>query len=164
MKLDLRLCMLTGMGLAMLAGCGATTDSLVQPDQEVTLQPNQGFAAVVMDTLDALSVTTIKSPDNKDVELDLGYVDKGVHMYVYAVPAGTYCLVRFNTGFYRFHQESSRDVCFDVVPGKVAYSGNLAPRAVGHQAITYQNYDWAAFKKMFKEQYPKLANYPIVSP
>src|SRR6478752_3989776 len=106
MKLNLRLCMLTGLGMALLAGCGATDDALVKPDQDITLQPNQGFAAIVMDTLDSLSVTTIKSPDTK-VELDLGYVDKGIHMYVYAVPAGTYCLVRFNTGFWRFHQESS---------------------------------------------------------
>lgn len=146
----------------LLTGCGGTDP--VQPDQDVQLQPGYGIGVVVFDTLDALSVATIKSPDTK-VEVDVGYVDKGVHMFVYALPAGSYCLTRFNTGFWRFHQDDpTHGICFDVVVGKVAYSGNLAPRAYGKSVRTDQNYHWAEFEKSFKQGYPKLAQYPIVTP
>jgi hypothetical protein len=150
-------------GVVMLAGCGGM-DS-VKPDQDVTLQPGHGIAAVVMDTLDPLNAVSIKSPDNKDVELEISHVDVGVHMSVFVVPAGSYCLTKFFTGSYVFTQDDqTHGICFDVVPGKVAYSGNLAPRAYGQNTRTDQNYNWPAFEKMFKEQYPKLANYPIVTP
>ncbi len=151
-----------GLVAALLAGCGTNP---VTPDQDVTLQPGYGIAAVVFDTLDVLNSVTIKSPDRNGTELAVGFVDKGVHLNVYAVPAGTYCLVKFHTAFYKITQDDpTHGVCFDVVAGKVAYSGNLAPRARGQTLWTYQNYDWPAFEKMFKEQYPKLASYPLVTP
>ena len=151
-----------GLGTLLLAGCG--TDP-VQPDQDVSLQPGYGIAAVVFDNLDTLTAITIKSPDPKGGEVDISYADKGVHMFVYALPAGSYCLTHFNTSFYRFTQDDlTHGICFDVVAGKVAYSGNLAPRAVGHATRTYQNYYWSVFEKSFKDQYPKLTNYPIVTP
>lgn len=154
--------MAVALGVALLAGCGATDP--VQPDQDLQLQPGYGIAAVVFDTLDALSVSTIKSPDTK-VEINVGYVDKGVHMFVYALPAGSYCLTRFNTDFYRFYQDDpTHGICFDVIAGKVAYSGNLAPRAYGKAVRTDQNYYWPEFEKSFKQDYPKLARYPIVTP
>jgi hypothetical protein len=155
--------MTVGLGILLLAGCGGTEP--VHPDQEVALQPGDGVAAVVFDTLDSLNSIVIKSPDHKDQELSVGFVDKGIHMLVFEVPAGTYCLSKFHTGFYVFTQkDQTHGICWDVVPGKVAYSGNLAPRAYGQDVFTGQNYDWAMFKKNFKEQYPKLANFPIVTP
>jgi hypothetical protein len=151
-----------GLGALLLTGCA--TDQ-VQPDQGITLKPGEGIAAVVFDTLDVLSVVTLKSPDKDGVEIDVGNVGKGVTMFVYAVPAGTYCLTRFTTGFYRFYQDDpTHGICFDVVAGKVAYSGNLAPRAYGHDTRTDQNYYWPVFEKSFKQEYPKLAQYAIVTP
>lgn len=47
--------------LVSLAGCGLDP---VQPDQEITLQPGQGIAAVVIDSLDPLNAFYIKSADN----------------------------------------------------------------------------------------------------
>jgi len=157
-----RLCAVIGLGVLLLAGCG--TDP-VSPDQDVSLQPGYGVAAVVFDNLDVLTAVTIKSPDPKGGEVDISYVGKGVTMFVYTLPAGSYCLTHFNTAFYRFTQDDmTHGICFDVVAGKVAYSGNLAPRAVGRDTKTFQNYYWAAFEKSFKDQYPKLANLPIVKP
>jgi hypothetical protein len=150
-----------GLVAVFLAACG--TDQ-VQPDQDVTLQPGYGIAAVVFDTLDPLNAVSVASRDNKGGQLDIGFVDKGVSLFVYAVPSGSYCLSQFHTGFYRFWTLDPHDDCFDVVAGKVAYSGNFTPRAYGHSVRTAQNYDWPAFEKMFKEKYPKLAHYPIVTP
>lgn len=150
------------VGLVTMVGCGSTDP--VHPDQDVTLQPGYGIAAVVFDTLDVLTTVTIKSPDN-GTEVDVGSVGKGMNMYVYAVPAGSYCLTRFDTGFYRYHtNDQTHGVCFDVIAGKVAYSGNLAPRAYLEGVRTDQNYDWTGFEKVFKQDYPKLASLSIVTP
>ena len=151
------------MGTVLLAGCGGT--DTVQPDQTVVLQPGDGIAAVVFDTVDQLTAVSIDSADHKDAGIGISFIDKGVHLYVFVVPAGSYCLTHFNTGFYRFTQnDQTHGVCFDVVPGKVAYSGNLAPGDYNGEVMTAQNYEWPAFEKMFKEQYPKLVSYPIVTP
>jgi hypothetical protein len=153
---------LSCLAALLLAGCGLDP---VKPDQEIVLQPGEGIAAVVFDTLDVLNAVTIRSPDRNGMEFGVSYVDKGVHLYVFIVPAGSYCLVKFQTSFYTITQDDpTHGVCFDVVAGKVAYSGNLSPRAHGQSLQTDQNYDWPAFEKMFKEQYPKLAQYPIVTP
>ena len=152
-----------GLCAVLLAGCGGT--DAVQPDQDVTLQPGYGIAAVLFHTADQLNSVGIDSLDHKGSDLSISLVDSGVHLYVFAVPAGTYCLVRFYTGFYRFVQnDPTHGVCFDVLAGKVAYSGTLAPGTYDGAVRTDQNYDWVIFEKMFKDQYPKLANYPIVRP
>ncbi|HEY3644485.1 MAG TPA: hypothetical protein VGM16_04035 [Gammaproteobacteria bacterium] len=158
----LHIWMTLGLGSLLLTGCG--TDA-IQPDQEITLQSGDGIAAVVFDNLDQLTAVNIDSADGKGKDISIGLVDKGVHMFVFEVPAGSYCLTHFNTAFYRFTQNDlTHGICFDVVPGKVAYSGNFAPRAYGQSTQTNQNYDWPWFQKVFKEQYPKLAQYPIVTP
>lgn len=155
--------MTLGLSTLLLAGCGGTEP--VHPDQDLALQPGYGIEAVVFDNLDSLNSIVIRSPDHPDQEVSIGFVDKGIHMLVFEVPAGSYCLVKFHTAFYTIIQDDpTHGVCWDVVPGKVAYSGNLAPRAYGKSLRTDQNYDWAMFKKNFKDQYPKLANYPLVTP
>ena len=144
-----RIWMMIVSGALLLAGCG--TDP-VQPDQEVQLQPGYGIAAVVFDTLDTLTAIDIESPDRKGGAVSIAYVEKGVHTFVYTLPAGRYCLTHFNTSFFRFTQNDPiHGICFDVIPGKVAYSGNLAPRAYGQSTRTDQNYDWRWFEGMFKE-------------
>lgn len=159
----LRNLVIFGACTVLLAGCGGT-DS-IKPDQEVVLKPGDGIAAVVFDTVDTLNTVSIDSPDHKDVEIGITVVDKGANLFVFEVPAGTYCLTRFYTGFYRYIQEDpTHGVCFDVIAGKVAYSGNFAPGVYNGRVMTYQNYNWPGFEKTFKAMYPKLASIPIVTP
>lgn len=150
------------LAVVLLGGCGGVDP--VQPDQNVALPEGYGIAAVGFDTLDSLNAIDIGASDPKGVKLGVNYVDKGVHLFVFAVPSGTYCLRSFHTGFYKFWTLNPLDDCFDVIAGKVAYSGNYTPRAYGRSVKTPQMYDWPTFEKSFKEQYPKLANLPIVTP
>ncbi|HSC48010.1 MAG TPA: hypothetical protein VLG68_07980 [Gammaproteobacteria bacterium] len=152
-----------GLSAAFLTGCGLDP---VQPDQDTNLQPDQGIAAVILDTLDPLNAIYIKSADNNSAPtIEINHVDIGVHLFAFVVPAGSYCITRYSFGNYYITQSDPKHgVCFDVIAGKVAYSGNLAPRVHGGGIYVDQNYDWPGFKKMFKEQYPKLAAYPIVTP
>lgn len=159
---SLRIGAMIGLSVVLLAGCGGT--DTVKPDQDVSLPPGDGIAAVLFHTADQLTAVSIDSIDHKGADIGISFVDKGLNLYVFVVPAGTYCLTRFNTGFYRFTQNEARGVCFDVLPGKVAYSGTLTPGSYDGGVRTDQNYDWAIFEKMFKDQYPKLASYPIVTP
>jgi len=165
MRVHLKLMTLI-MGLALLAGCGATDP--VQPDQELTLPPGNGIAVVVVDSLDPLNGITLKSPDHKDApDLEVGHVDKGVTMRVYVLPAGSYCVFSFFFGIHQFKEKDpDHDVCFDVIAGIVAYSGNIGPRSNGSSksATMMQHYDWKVFESAFKVGYPKLSQYPIVTP
>jgi hypothetical protein len=150
------------LAASLLTGCGLDP---VQPDQDITLQPGYGIAAVAIDTLDPLNGIYFKELDNKSApDIEISHVSAGVHLMIFAIPAGTYCATRYSFGDYYFTQTNPRDTCFDVVAGKVAYSGNIGPRARNGRAYLYQNYEWAAFKKTFNEQYPKLAQYPIITP
>ena len=159
---SLSILILAGL-LLSLAGCGLDP---VQPDQEIALQPGQGIAAVVIDTLDPLNAFYIKSGDHDSAPvIKIPHVEVGVHLFIFVVPSGSYCVTRFSSGSYYFTADDPKHgACFDVIAGKVAYSGNLSPRGYNGRVITDQDYNWPAFEKMFKQQYPKLALYPIVTP
>lgn len=152
------------MGTVLLAGCGGT--DTVQPDQAVVLQPGEGIAAVVIETGDPINDIFIRSPDNgKAPSIEITRAEVGMHLFVYAVPAGSYCLVQYHYENYTISQnDPTHGVCFDVIAGKIAYSGNLSPNGADGRLWVDQNYYWPVFQKMFKEQYPKLASYPIVTP
>jgi|SRR5579863_4458 len=158
-----RICLTLGVSAALLAGCGIDP---VQPNQDVAMAANYGIAAVVLDTLDPVNNFYIKSADDpKAPEIEVTRVQPGVTLFVYDVPAGSYCVVHYQIANFNIDQnDPTHGSCFDVVAGKVAYSGNLAPRGHNGKIYIYQNYDWLAFEKMLKEQYPKLASIPIVTP
>lgn len=149
--------------LMSLAGCGLDP---VQPDQAITLQPDQGIAAVVIDSLDPLNAIYIKSADNDRAPMiEIQHVDAGIHLFVFILPPGNYCVTRFSYRNYRITQSDPKHgVCFYVIVSKIAYSGNLAPRAYNGEVYVDQNYEWSAFQKTLRDQYPKLAGYPVVTP
>lgn len=149
--------------LMSLAGCGLDP---VQPDQAITLQSDQGIAAVVIDSLDPLNAIYIKSADNDSAPtIEIQHVDVGIHLFVFVVPPGSYCVTRYSYGNYYITQNDPKHgVCFYVIAGKIAYSGNLAPRGYNGKVYVDQNYEWSAFQKMLRDQYPKLAGYPVVTP
>lgn len=149
--------------LLMLNGCGVDA---VKPGQAVALKPDQGIAAVVIDTLDPLDNITFGSPDDSNApDIVIAGVQPGKTMFVYVVPAATYCVMSFNFGRYRFiAKDLKHGTCFDVIAGKVAYSGNIGPRVYNRQVLTGQTYNWVAFRKQLKQEYPNLSGYPVVTP
>lgn len=147
-----------------ICGCGVAP---IERGDAVTLGPTEGIAAVVIDTLDDVTQLEVDGTDKGGVELKIPSAPKGVDMYVFAAPAGTYCLANFHYGrILIFMKDQKHGVCFDVIPGKIAYSGNIAPRAFGEgRIITAQNYQWGWFESALNKDYPKLtAAYPVVTP
>ena len=158
-----------------VSGCGTAT---IEKGQQITLGPNEGIAAVVMDALNPLSQITFEGTDKGGTTIKIPSAPIGVTMYLFAVPAGHYCLSRYAAGMTEITStDQENGDCFDVVAGKIAYSGNLAPRAfnssgtwirnqlVGYDIRTLQNFEWAAFEKRMQDEYPDLvAKYPIVTP
>lgn len=154
---------LIGMS-ALLPACGL---SPVDQGQPVNLGPDEGVAAIVIDSLDTLSQISFDPVGHDGKTLSIMGAPKGVTLYVFVVPAGTYCVAGFHFGVWSFHaSDPKHGTCFDVLAGKIAYSGNVAPRAAsGTDIRTYQNYNWPAFKDMLKQQYPDLAvKYPLATP
>lgn len=145
----------------LLAGCGLAP---VERGQHVTLGPNEGIAAVVMDTLDPLNQIQLWSPTNDGKGMTIPSAPVGVSMYLFVVPAGNYCVASFWFGQRELYlKDRKQGVCFQVVAGKIAYSGNLAPRAYGPDDLrTDQNFEWGAFETKLKAEYPEVAaQYPI---
>lgn len=159
----------------MLAGCGLAP---IDKRQSVSLGPNEGIAAVVTDSLNTLSQVTIEGTDPNSASMKISMAPVGVSMYLFVVPAGHYCLTQYSVGMSLVEMDDKlHGDCFDVVAGKIAYSGNLAPRAFsssgtwgkngleGYNIKTLQNFEWDAFQKKLKEEYPAVAaKYPVVTP
>jgi hypothetical protein len=150
--------------VSLLFGCGSAP---IEQGQQVTLGPNEGVAAVVIDTLDVLDQISFDAVGHDAKPLAITNAPKGISLYVFVVPAGTYCSSGFHFGNWAFHSlDPKHGACFDVLAGKIAYSGDIGPRAFSKNDIrTYQNYDWPRFEEMLKKQYPDLAaKYPLVTP
>jgi hypothetical protein len=148
----------------LLWGCGSTP---IERGGTVTLEPGEGVAAVVMDTLDNVTQISMQGTDKDGTQLKIPSVPAGVHMYVFAAPAGTYCLANFWYGRYLIYMKDHKHgVCFDVIAGKTAYSGNISPRATATGGIiTEQIYHWAWFESALEQEHPGLAKiYPVVTP
>jgi hypothetical protein len=147
----------------LIGGCSLAP---VSQDEAVTLKPNEGIAVLIFQTLDPINGITFKSPDNNDISaLDIDRVLPGTHMLVFILPEATYCLISYHYMDYIITQNDQKHGdCFDVVAGKIAYSGDLVPGMKGGVPVVLQDYQWAAFKKRLGDEYPKLASYPIVAP
>lgn len=166
----------TGLVSAItLVGCGLAP---VQKGQTVTLGPNEGIAAVVTDALNVLGQVEIDGTDPKGATMKIPTAPVGVNMYLFVVPAGHYCLASYSVGMSEIAMDDTlHGDCFDVIAGKIAYSGNLAPRAFsesgtwgrgtleGYTVKTLQNFEWDSFQKNLKAEYPAIAaKYPVVTP
>jgi len=156
----------------LLAACAAfSAQPPLAPGQMVQLQPGQGIAALLMDTLDPVTQVRLSSSDGKGPELDLPSMPAGRTLALFAVPAGVYCLDEFSYGRYRFFAKRAGIGCFRVPAGRVAYSGNLRPTAgrdpdTGRDAaLVAQMFEPHEFLEMLKRQYPALAAaYPTAGP
>lgn len=138
----------------------------VRPGQAVDPGPNQGIAAVVMDSLDELQQVAIDRANGGGESLSIAEVPKGVHLYLFVVSAGDYCFTSFHFGLLYFHPtDMSGRVCFKVTAGKIAYSGNVGPRVFGKDDTRIGRDDRRReFEQKLNAEYPGLAaRYPIVN-
>jgi len=133
--------------------CGCATAPLPQ-DQRVTLRPDQGLAAVMIDSLDPITQVTFQGGGSK---LVVASVLPGIRLYLFPTRAGRYCLTHFHYANFDFAAEGSLQQCFQVTAGKLSYSGTLAPRVEDDKPVTRQVQDPQGFRVLLEQQYPTVA-------
>lgn len=143
------------IGAALLAGCSSVTP--IQQDQPLLLAAGDGIAAVQFDTLDPLSQIQIVSPQSGGKTLTIPSAPVGKSTYVFEVPAGRYCLVRFWFGNYLLSHENGYVGCFVVPAGQVGFSGIYSPRALNGQIVAGQDLDVTDAKAQLRQSYPHIA-------
>src|SRR5882724_1646486 len=156
------------LGASLLAGCAVlNSQPPITPGQSAQLQPGEGIAALVMDTLDPVTQVLLVSTDDKGPTLDLPSMPAGRTLALFPVPTGVYCLKQFSYGRYRFYSKKLELGCFQVTEGHISYSGSIKPTAgrdpaTGEDgAMIEQAYEPAIFMALLKQQYPQvLAAYP----
>src|SRR5579871_2439983 len=125
-------------------------------DGPVRLAPNQGLAAVVIDTLDPLTDLEVESRSGGP-SLMVASVPVGRDVYLFPVPAGTYCMTRFKYSNLSLAGSKGMLGCFVVRAGQLSYSGTLAPRVEDGRAVTHQVQDMPGFRILLQQQYPQVA-------
>ena len=107
-------------------------------DGPVQLAPNQGLAAVVIDTLDPLTDVEGESRNGRGPKLLVASVPEGRDVFLFPVPAGTYCMTRFKYSTLSLSGPNGVLGCFQVRAGELSYSGTLAPRVEDGKPVTHQ--------------------------
>lgn len=141
---------------SLLALCACGTEP-IQQDQPIVLAAGQGLAAVEFDAADPLSVVQMESDNGS--KLVIPSVPVGVNLYLFQVPAGSYCFTRFQFGRWNFFASDKQEQmgCFEVKAGELGYSGILAPRVINGELRVNQDMDLPAFRVLFAERYPIIA-------
>lgn len=147
--------------LALLCGC--TSLAPLPHDGPVQLTSNQGLAALVIDTLDPLTDVEVR-PRSAGRELLVASVPVGRDVYLFPVPAGTYCLIRFKYGTLSLAGPNGIQGCFTVRAGQLNYSGTFAPRVEDGKPVTHQVQDPPGFRILLEQQYPLVAKQFPVAP
>ncbi|HET7175601.1 MAG TPA: hypothetical protein VFK21_06275 [Gammaproteobacteria bacterium] len=150
-----RMFVLGVLGVAILAACSSV--SPLQQDQPLMLAAGDGIAVVQFDTLDPLSQIQIVSPQSGGKTLTIPSAPVGKSTYVFEVPAGRYCLVRFWFGNYLLSHENGYVGCFEVPAGQVGFSGIYSPRSQGGQVVAGQDLDVTDAKAQLRQSYPHIA-------
>jgi hypothetical protein len=138
---------------AILSACA--TAPLPQ-DQSVTLWPDQGLAAVMIDTLDPISQVTFQQQGGGG-KLIVAAVPPGIGLYLFPTRAGRYCMTRFYYANFDFAADKGALQCFQVLAGKLSYSGTLAPRVEDGKPVTRQVLDPQGFRVVLEQRYPTVA-------
>ena len=138
----------------LLTGCASLTP--LSHDGPVHLTPNQGLAALVIDTLDPLTDVEVE-PRSAGPRLAVPSVPVGRDVYLFPVPAGTYCMTRFKYSTLSLSGPNGVLGCFAVRAGQLSYSGTLAPRVEDGTPVTHQVQDPQGFRILLQQQYPQVA-------
>lgn len=144
---------LVALVMLALSACGTEP---IQQDQPITLQAGQGLAAVVYDVADPLSQVTLESAESS-TQLQITAVPVGVHVYLFQVPAGSYCFTSFQFGRWHFFSKDKEGQCFQVKAGELGYGGTLSPRVVNGEVMTGQDMDLERFRSELTQSYPIIA-------
>lgn len=160
------------LGMGLLGGCAVlSAQPPITPGQSVQLQPGEGIAALLMDTLDPVTQVLLVSTDGKGPTLDLPSMPAGRTLALFNAPAGDYCLKQFFFGRYHFYSKKLELGCFRVTAGHISYSGSIKPTAgrdpsTGQDAaLIDQEYEPGVFLALLKQQYPQvMAAYPTAGP
>ncbi|HEX4300073.1 MAG TPA: hypothetical protein VH327_04315 [Gammaproteobacteria bacterium] len=142
---------LAAVSLAALSACGTEP---IQQDQPIVLAAGQGLAAVVFDTKDPLTDVVIESSDTK---LGITNVPVGTNLYMFQVPAGSYCFTKFYVSSWIFHARDKQGQCFEVKAGELGYGGVLAPRAENGEVMTHRDMDLDVLREQMRAHYPIVA-------
>lgn len=139
---------------ALLGGCASRAP--LAHDGPVQLAAGQALAAVVIDTLDPLTDVEVESRSGGP-RLTVASVPVGRDVYLFAVPAGTYCMTRFKYGNLSLAGPNGMQGCFAVHAGQLNYSGTFAPRVEDGKPVTRQVQDPQGFRILLEQQYPIVA-------
>lgn len=152
-----------GLVAVLLAACGTQP---IEQDQPIVLQAGQGLAALEFDAADPVTQVEFESAEGN--KLAINTVPAGVNLYLFQVPAGSYCFTNFQFGRWHFFWKDRQDGnCFQVKAGELGYSGVLAPRVVNGEVQVGQDLDLTAFRVLLAERYPIIAKQfmpPTVKP
>ena len=136
--------------MALLAACSLAP---LQRDESVTLQADQGLAAVMIDTLDPLTQVTFEQQGG-GAKLIVAAVPPGIGLYLFPTRVGRYCMTRFHFANFDFTGQPGALECFMVTAGKLSYSGTLAPRVENGKPVTQQVMDLPGFRVLLGQRYP----------
>lgn len=146
----------------LLSACAGFTP--LPHDGPVHLAPDQGLAALVIDTLDPLTEVEVRRRGGGR-ELMVASVPVGRDVYLFPVPAGSYCLTRFKYGNLSLAGSNGVQGCFTVRAGQLNYSGTFAPRVEEGKPVTHQVQDPPGFRILLQQQYPQVAQqFPASQP
>ncbi|QGX39783.1 hypothetical protein [Permianibacter aggregans] len=124
-----RLLRMTTNALVMLTLtllCGCATKELKE-QKERSLKGNEGYLALVMDSLDSLHTMHINGTSKGLPNIQISHIPIGRTLKMYKVPEGRYCIERFNV--YDLQITYSDDgFCFFVEQGELNYPGHFVVR------------------------------------
>lgn len=143
--------------VAVMALSGCSSLQPLQQDQPLVLDKGQGIAVVQMNTLDDMSNVQLVAENGDGATLDIPTVPVGKSLYLFVVPAGSYCMQRFNYGRILIFNKGEKNGCFQVPAGQLGFSGEFEPRGQGGGVYMGQNLDVAASQAALKQAYPRVA-------
>lgn len=117
-----------GDGLAA-ADAGAVLPLTVE--DAAALAPDEGHLALVLDSLDHIQNLRFAPRGRVAAAFSLSEVPPGIHLFVFRLPAGEYCMDDFRAERRRYKRRSTDEgsFCFAVFAGDLTYPGHIVPRA-----------------------------------
>jgi hypothetical protein len=142
---------------ALLSAC--TTIKPIE-DTPPHLGPGQGIAAVTVFNDKYVSRLDMGAISGNGAPLLIQAMPEGMHVYLFVAAAGTYCAHSFIWHDFVFNTDSSHE-CFEVLPGKMSYSGvySVVAGSSGNYVSgnLLQQDDWDAFTALLEREYPNIA-------
>lgn len=148
--------------LLLVAGCASI--GTLQHDQTLHLGPDEGVAAIIIDTSQPLSHFSLHSTGHFGHPLDIPAVPSGKSLYLFRVRAARYCVQGFAYGKESYNANGDLG-CFSVPARQLGYSGVLMPMfeysyAFGLRTTRFRVRvvdDVRLFRHLLKQDYPKVA-------